>query len=139
MEWGLWGLFVAWCVALCWYDVREHRLPNALTVPGALVACGAACLLGASGDWSGAIGAAIWTLVNGLVFLFGGMGAGDVKLAPSLGVIVGLSGGVPMVLVAITIAAGATAAWAVLARRPAVAHGPAMCLAALTALGLNPP
>ncbi|MBS4099814.1 A24 family peptidase [Tsukamurella paurometabola] len=137
MEWGLFGgALLAWCAALCWFDVRERRLPNVLTLPAACVA-----VLGSLGAWfDGApaplVGAVLWTAVNGAAFLARGMGAGDVKLAPALGAVVAGAGGVPAVLLAILGAQLLTVAWALAARDRTVPHGPPMIAAALVLSGL---
>lgn len=136
MEWGLFGgsilvLLAVWCAALCWFDVRERRLPNVLTLPAACVA-----VLGSLWTWfDGApaplIGAVLWTAVNGAAFLARGMGAGDVKLAPALGAAVAWCGGVPAVLLAILGAQLLTLAWVLLARDRTAPHGPTMIAAAV--------
>lgn len=146
MEWGLFGgiavaLFVAWCVALCRFDVRERRLPNVLTLPVASLALAVALWQTFDGAPSALLGAAIWTVVNGAAFLARGMGAGDVKLAPTLGAVVGGTAGVPGVLVAVLAAQAITVVWALVARGRTVPHGPAMigaawCVVAV-ALGLG--
>ena len=70
------------------YDVREHRLPNVLVLPGI-----GAGLVGAAGEWV-VSGRVPWvTLVAGggyagfllLMHVVGGMGMGDVKLGAALG------------------------------------------------------
>jgi len=127
---------LAWLVVLSVYDIRDRRLPNWLTVPGAIV-----ILVGAA--WAGRGTSAL----AGAVVLFGlylvahviapaAMGAGDVKLAIGVG---GLTGGFG-VDVWVLAALGApllTAVYALL-RRPesAVPHGPSMCLAAAGAAAL---
>ena len=136
MEWGLFGgfvlaLFVSWCAALCWFDVRERLLPNVLTLPAAGVAVVVALWALADGAPAPLLGAVLWTAVNGAAFLARGMGAGDVKLAPSLGAVVAWAGGVPSVLLAILGAQLITLGWAVVARDRTAPHGPAMIAAAL--------
>lgn len=137
MEWGLFGgVFLAWCAALCWFDVRERRLPNVMTLPAASVALAGSLGAVFDGDSAPLVGAAVWTAVNGAAFLARGMGAGDVKLAPTLGAAVAWSAGVPTVLLAILGAQLLTLAWALVARDRTVPHGPAMIVAALlVALG----
>lgn len=135
MEWGLFGgLFVAWCAALCWFDVRERRLPDALTLPAAAVAVLGSLWGVADGAPGALIGAALWTAINAVAFLARGMGAGDVKLAPTLGAVVGCAGGVPSVVLAVLGAQVLTVLWALLARDRTVPHGPAMITAAAGAL-----
>lgn len=132
MEWGLFGgVFLAWCAALCWFDVRELRLPNALTLPAATVALVASLWASFDGASAPLLGAVVWTAVNGAAFLARGMGAGDVKLAPTLGAVVGCAGGVPSVLIAILGAQLITLVWALVVRDRAVPHGPPMIAATL--------
>ena len=121
---GAWvaGAFVsAWLVVLCVYDIRERRLPNWLTMPGALailavaaaVGCGVPALLGAIGL------AGLYVVVH--LISPAAMGAGDVKLAA-------------------VIAPLLTAIWAcvyvVRRSETAVPHGPSMCLATVVATTL---
>ncbi len=72
-----------------WFDVREQRLPNALTV-GALVL---ALLLrlpeGFSSLGSGLAGAGIGFALALPFFLTGGLGGGDVKLLTAVGAFLG--------------------------------------------------
>jgi leader peptidase (prepilin peptidase)/N-methyltransferase len=87
--------------ALVAADVREHRLPNALVLPGYPVAA-----LGVAGEWvrtgqppvvAVVAGAASIVLLLALS-LGGGMGMGDVKLAGVLGLTAGLVGVTPAVV-----------------------------------------
>jgi leader peptidase (prepilin peptidase)/N-methyltransferase len=97
-------LLVVWLVVggvLTVIDLREHRLPNAITLPMLIVtplglfvadlldAVQAPALAG----WSGAgLGAVLWLAVLGLLWVVSrgrGMGLGDVKLGPSLGATLG--------------------------------------------------
>ena len=127
-------LLVVWAVvgvALTVIDLREHRLPNALTLPLlGLVPAGLALadLLDVSQPrpWSGwrgaAAGAVLWLGVLGLIWLLSrgrGMGLGDVKLAPSIGATLGWVG-VESALVGLFIAfvlGGAVSALLLVARR----------------------
>src|SRR6476660_9661930 len=79
----------AWLVMLSVYDIRERRLPNWLTVPGALAILAVAAAGGRGVPaLSGAIGLAFLYLVVHLISP-ASMGAGDVKLAMGVG---GLAG-----------------------------------------------
>jgi leader peptidase (prepilin peptidase)/N-methyltransferase len=128
---------LAWLVALTVYDVRQRRLPNALTLPGA-----AGVLLVAATDGRlvpalvGAIGLVVPYLAVHLIAP-GAMGAGDVKLAVGLGALTGMFGFDAWVLAAIG-APLLTALWGlvVLRSRGAVAHGPSMCVATAAAVAL---
>jgi leader peptidase (prepilin peptidase) / N-methyltransferase len=70
------------------YDVREHRLPNVLVLPGIGVA-----VLASAGEWAETgrvpvvplMAAGIYAGFLFLLNLLGGMGMGDVKLAAALG------------------------------------------------------
>lgn len=129
-------------------DLRHHRLPDALTLPAAGLAPLTLVPLGLSAVGRGLLGAAVGVACYAAVHLAwpAALGAGDVKLAASLGTVLGgVSWG------ALTVAAGlaafGTAAVAVcaaavcgLSLRGAVPHGPSMLAAswvvtALAAMG----
>ncbi len=88
-------------VPLVVVDVREHRLPNVLVLPGYPVAA-----LGLVGEWIRTGQVPLVALVAGVasaLFLLGlslggGMGMGDVKLAGVLGLTAGLLGITPAVV-----------------------------------------
>jgi leader peptidase (prepilin peptidase) / N-methyltransferase len=130
---------VVWLAALSFYDIRERRLPNWLTMPGAAVIIAAAAMHGRGGP--AALGAVVLFAVYVVVHLVSpaAMGAGDVKLAVGIGALTGTFGSDVWALAAIG-APLLTAGWAVVAaiRRsgPTVPHGPSMCLAAATATAL---
>lgn len=128
-----------WLTILSLYDLREHRLPNVLTLPGAGVILTVAVLSGRG-----------WPALLGAVALFGlyllihlvaptDLGAGDVKLALGLGALTGAFGADVWTLSAIG-APLLTALWAltalVLGRRRPLPHGPSMCLASAAACAL---
>jgi prepilin peptidase CpaA len=83
-------------VVAVWWDVRELRIPNALTFPAL-----AAALLwaGVSGGWGaagGALGAALAALAVGLgPFAWGWLGAGDIKALAVLAALWGLDALLP--------------------------------------------
>lgn len=130
---------LAWFVGLSWYDIRERRLPNRLTVPGAvvIVACAAAAGHGAPALVGAASLFAIYLALH--LIAPAAMGAGDVKLAIGIG---GLTGafGVDVWSLAALGAPLLTAAWAVIVRivsaERTVPHGPSMCVTAAAAMAL---
>jgi leader peptidase (prepilin peptidase)/N-methyltransferase len=130
---------LTWFAWLSWFDIRERRLPNWLTVPGAL-----AILM-----WAAATGRGAPALV-GAVSLFAiylaahliapaAMGAGDVKLAIGIGALTGAFG-VDVWSLAAVAAPLLTAGLAVIIRMVSaertVPHGPSMCAAASAATAL---
>jgi len=133
------AIVLLWMSALSVYDVRHRRLPNWLTLTGF-----AAIVLVAFESSRGAaalLGAAALSVVYLLVHLVSptAMGAGDVKLALGLGALTGCLGADVWLLAAIG-APLLTAAIGVVARlgwsAKTVPHGPSMCAASATALGL---
>lgn len=122
---GVFGATVAacWTAALMVFDVAFRRLPNALTVPPAIVAL-IACLLAPF------LGEAtlLWALLWPGLYLFSpqGVGGGDVKLALPLAMVCVISGKLPAVLVAIGVSGLLTVLMAWLSRSRTVAHGPSM-------------
>ena len=102
-------------VVACVTDVREQRIPNALTFSCA--GLGLALHSGLHG-WHGLATSLAGGLVAGLLFAvlyaLGGMGAGDVKLAAALGFLMGLP---PVGLfLAVTVVSGGVFALAVAVR-----------------------
>lgn len=95
------------CAGICSvHDVREQKIPNFITGPG--IVSGLLLHL-AAGGWTGLGHAAVAGLLAGgiffVVYIAGGMGAGDVKLMAAIGCIAGLSQ-LELVLVG-TVASGA--------------------------------
>ena len=83
---------LAWLAVLSVYDIRERRLPNWLTIPGAAVVLAMATVAGRGVPaLLGAIGLACLYLVVHLIAP-AAMGAGDVKLAVGLGGLTGAFG-----------------------------------------------
>ena len=125
----------AWLTALSLHDVRHRRLPNALTLTGAVLVLAFAA---AHGRGAAALaGAAALTATYLVVHLVApsGMGAGDVKLAIGVGALTGAFG-LDVWLLAALGAPVLTVAAGILARRRALPHGPAMCAATAGALAL---
>lgn len=126
---------LSWLCALTVTDLREHRLPDVLTLPGAVIVLGAAVVVGRGAPAAaGAVALAGGYLVIHLLSP-AGMGAGDVKLALGLGALTGAFGADVWVLAALG-APLLTAGWGLAARRRALPHGPAMCVAAVAAVAL---
>ena len=138
---------LAWLVVLSAYDIRERRLPNWLTLPGALAILAVAAAAGRGiPALLGAIGlAGLYLVVH--VITPAAMGAGDVKLAAGVGGLTGAFGYDLWLLAAITAPLlTAVLACAALVRRSGpgdtdglrrtVPHGPSMCLATLAAMAL---
>jgi leader peptidase (prepilin peptidase)/N-methyltransferase len=130
---------LAWLIALSAYDIRERRLPNRLTVPGAAAILATAALCGHGA--AAAAGAAALFAVYAAVHLCApsAMGAGDVKLAIGLGALTGAFGADVWVLAALgsSLLTALVAGWQ-LARGGGtrVPHGPSMCLAAGAAVAV---
>lgn len=128
-----------WLAVLTIYDIRERRLPNWLTMPGAAVILASAGMLGRGTP--AIVGAVALFGLYALVHLVSpsAMGAGDVKLAIGVGALTGAFGSDVWVLAALG-APLLTAVWAVgavLCRSgPTVPHGPSMCAAAAGASSL---
>ena len=70
-----------WLIALCRYDWRERRLPNVLTLWGALAAMvWRLAWDGPMGVWHGFLTALLCSVFIFLPYLAGGAGFGDVKM-----------------------------------------------------------
>jgi leader peptidase (prepilin peptidase) / N-methyltransferase len=130
---------LAWLVALSAYDIRERRLPNVLTLPGAAAVLIVAVVAG-RGMPALLGGAALFALYL-VVHLAApaALGAGDVKLALGVGALTGSFGvdvwtlsalGAPLLTTCLILAAMLCHAGST------VPHGPSMCLAATAACSL---
>lgn len=159
----LWGGLAWWCLvgsgplpmlplllvlssaalALVVIDVEHHRLPDAIVLPLYPVTAAGLALAGVlSGDWpwaTAAVGLAVWVVVIGGIWLVSGgrgMGFGDVKLAPVLGVTLGwvsVASAVSGLVLAFMLGAVAGVALMVsgrLGRRSHLAFGPFLILGA---------
>jgi leader peptidase (prepilin peptidase)/N-methyltransferase len=133
-------LVVAWLTLLSGYDIRQRRLPNWLTLPGAVVL--PAVAVGAGRGPAALAGAAALAAVYLAVHLIApdGLGAGDVKLAAGLGALTG-SFGAEVWLLAALFAPLLTGVWGLIAaagrRGATIPHGPSMCLASAVAASLG--
>lgn len=128
-------MVAAWLIALSYYDIRQRRMPNRLTLPGAAVILIGAALAGrgVAALLGGLALAAVYLAVH--LVAPTAMGGGDVKLAVGVG---GLSGcfGVQAWFLAALGAPLLTAVVGLLWRLRAVPHGPSMCLATAGAAAL---
>ena len=130
---------LTWFIGLSWYDIRQRRLPNWLTVPGAVAVLTCAATAG-----NGA------PALAGALSLFGiylalhliapaAMGSGDVKLAAGIGALTGAFG-VDVWALAAMGAPLVTAGLAIVVRlgsaETTVPHGPSMCVTAAVATAL---
>ncbi|BBA99779.1 putative peptidase [Actinacidiphila reveromycinica] len=98
-ELAVWLLLVPVGGVLARVDLAVHRLPDVLTLPAlgltALLLAGAALLPSAHGSWTRALlAAAVLGVLYAVLFFVNpaGMGFGDVKLAPTLGLVLGWYG-----------------------------------------------
>ncbi|MEX0580166.1 MAG: A24 family peptidase [Mycobacterium sp.] len=133
------GTVLGWAAALVVMDLRHRRLPNLLTLPGAvaILAGAGAAGLGASALLGGLALSGLYLLVH--LADPGGLGAGDVKLALALGALTGAFGFPVWVIGAVgaPVLTAVAGGFAVLRRRGTlVPHGPSMCIASLAATGL---
>jgi leader peptidase (prepilin peptidase)/N-methyltransferase len=140
-------LFCWLTVTLVWIDVDVHRLPFGLVVPATswlAVLLALASLADGSRRWVAAlVGAALLWLFYVVLALLpgGGVGGGDVRLAPLVGALLGWLG--PGALVVGTLATfllGGVVALALLSARRVglrgeIAFGPAMCAGVFVAMG----
>jgi leader peptidase (prepilin peptidase)/N-methyltransferase len=83
-------------VALVWIDLREQRLPREITYTAFVLSSVALVIAALVNDqperiWQSALGAGIALAIMGVIYLAsrGGMGDGDVRLAPLLGLHLG--------------------------------------------------
>ncbi len=126
---------VLWLGALTLMDVRHRRLPNLLTLPGAVAVLLAAAVAGRG--MAALAGAGVLTAGYLVVHLMSpsSMGAGDVKLALGVGALAGAFGIEAWAAAAVG-APLLTALWGQLGRRRVLPHGPSMCVATAVAVGL---
>ncbi len=140
-------LLFAWLtVGLVWIDLDVHRLPVGLVAPTAaaeVLLLVVATLADGSARWLGAlVGAAIFGIVYLLLGVLpgGGLGGGDIRLAPLIGALLGWLGvahAVVGLLAGFLVGGLAAIALLTLGRvglRTSIAYGPAMCLGAWVAI-----
>ena len=128
MTTGIEPVLIALVAAAGWSDLRTRQISNAITVPGALLGFALQCW---NSGWSGAV-ASLEGLAMGLgifivLYIAGGMGAGDVKLFGAVGALVGPQSLV-LVFVFTGLVGGLAAIVALLARRKSIPYGPVIAL-----------
>ena len=134
------GCVLGWLAALSIYDIRERRLPNWLTLPGAAVILAMAAVHGRGAP--AMLGAVALFGVYAVVYLMSptAMGAGDVKLAIGIGALTATFGSDIWLLAALgapLLTAGLAVVMLLCRSKQAVPHGPAMCLTAVMATALS--
>jgi prepilin peptidase CpaA len=95
-------------VVAAWTDVTARRIPNWLTVMGAVAGLAVRASMGLGPLWSGALGLALACLLALPLFLAGALGGGDAKLLMAVGAFMGLADILPAAL-AIALVGGALA------------------------------
>lgn len=132
------GMALVWLATLTVFDARTRRLPNWLTLPGAIVILAAATFLGhGPAATVGGFALAAWYLLVHLISPRA-MGGGDVKLALGLGALTGAFGADVWVLAALgaPLLTALVAGGASLRGVATVPHGPSMCVASAVAIWL---
>ncbi|WP_135454104.1 A24 family peptidase [Mycobacterium sp. DL99] len=128
----------AWLLALSGYDIAERRLPNWLTLPGAVLVLVAAAVAGRG--LAATVGALALTAAYLVVHLLSprALGGGDVKLAIGLGAMTGAFGADVWLLAALAapVCTAVLALGAALRGIRTVPHGPSMCAASAAAVAL---
>lgn len=120
------GVLITWALILAVSDFRTRTLPNILTLPALLVAATWAIV---STNWWAITSGLCWFLLYVVVaYLSAGIGGGDIKLAPTLGLLIGTDGVVP-VLIAIGLAQIFSIVTGLLLKQKRIPHGPGMLLA----------
>ena len=139
-----WAVAQVTLVVLAAHDLVTRRLPNAITIPVALLAVGARAAFERSAldevILAGLVAFGAFLVLS--LLLRSGLGMGDVKLAGMLGFLLG-SAVVPALLIGVFaggIAAAALMAGARATRRTYIAYGPYLALGgAIAILAFHPP
>lgn len=144
----IYGLYAAALLALLVVDWRTRYVYDTMVYPAIAVAVALTPVARQGPLWQGLAGALIGLACFGLIYLLGRlvyrgrtpMGAGDISLAALLGAVAGHERAVAALLLASLLGAGlALAYWArYRSLRVFMPYGPALCLAGLLTLVLNP-
>jgi prepilin peptidase CpaA len=108
-------LLVVSVTLAAFFDVRERRVPNWLTLPGTAIALLINIFAGLAQLSQSVLGFAVATGAMCVPFACGWLGAGDVKLLALMGAIVGLQS-LPRVMFYSSVIGGLLAVWALIAR-----------------------
>ena len=136
------AFFCACLVAVSATDLERRVIPNLIVLPAAGVVLAANTLLDPSVEWAAAgLGAALFLFIAALAYP-GGMGMGDVKLALLLGVAVGRT--IPVALLvgmlsALVPSAVLLARHGAAARKMAIPFGPFLAFGGVVALFAGKP
>lgn len=76
-------------VLAIWFDVSRRRIPNWLTVGGAVAALVVRAFIGGEAVRAGLLGGTLGLSLGILLFALGAMGAGDGKLLATVGAVLG--------------------------------------------------
>ena len=82
-------LILLLAMVACYFDLRYRRIPNWLTAAGVVIGLVANAAFGRV--WLAVAGTAVGFIVLLVPYLFGGVGAGDVKLLAAFGALIGPS------------------------------------------------
>ena len=147
LEMFAFGLMIAMCVEQSIIDYTTHRLPRGVSFRAAIVGGPLLTLAAINHDDNGRIGVMFASFVVTLVFFAllsafskGGIGGGDVRLAPILAIFLGWLGAshVYIGLGSGFILGGVVAAGMLITRRAStstrIAFGPFLCIGAVIAL-----
>lgn len=85
------AVVIGLAIGATWFDVRERRIPNALTMTALVAAIVLRVPLGGSAIAAGLTGAAICFGLALVLFLLGALGGGDVKMLAAAGALLGPS------------------------------------------------
>lgn len=85
------AVFAAVALAGAWQDGRTHRIPNALTLSGLVLALVLRAFLGFDAVLDGFWGACVAFLIGLPLFAIGGFGGGDAKFLIALAAFLGIS------------------------------------------------
>lgn len=118
MDLMLAGMLVVACAIGIWFDLRENRLPNRLTVTFLVAALAVRAVGGMELLQSGVLAATAGFVLALPFYLLGGLGAGDVKFLAAVGALIGLPN-LPVALL-VTALVGGVMALVTLVRNRAV-------------------